>query len=130
MSEPVQTDPGTGQTGPEADFALFDELRLLADDARTYAEAELAFQKSRAGVAAGGIKSVAILGVAAFLFVFFALGALTIGALLALAEQVGAWGATGIVCGTLLIATAACLLLARRRWRATMARIAGGKGAA
>ncbi len=109
---------------------LLDELRRLGDDARNYAEAELAFQKSRAGVLAAGARDMAVLGLAGFVLVVFALVGLTIGALLALIPVLGPWGATGAVVGALVLAALICLWLALRRWRGIKALLFASKDAA
>jgi len=109
---------------------LIDELRQIGLDARTYAEAELAYQKSRAAVAASGARTVALLGLAAFVLAFFALGALTVGLLLALVPVVGAFGATALVAGGLVLAAVACVLLAGARWKRSIALLTARKDAA
>ncbi|MEO5599208.1 MAG: phage holin family protein [Novosphingobium sp.] len=114
---------------PEA-LPLFDELRQIGEDARTYAEAELAFQKSRAAVAAAGTRDVALLGLAGFVLMVFALVGLTVGALLALTPALGALGATGVVVGLLVLVALICLWSALKRWRAMKAILAGAKDAA
>jgi len=111
------------------DIPLLDELRQFREDARTYAEAELAFQKSRAAILAAGARDVALLGVAGFVAVVFALVALTVGALLALTPLLGAWGATGAVTGVLVLAALIAVWLARRRWRGIMALLFTAKDA-
>lgn len=88
---------------------LIEELRLLVDDAKMMASAELAFQKSRAQVVAAGARNLALFGLFALIFVIFALGALTVGLLLALTPLVTAWGATAIVFGGLGLAALLCL---------------------
>ena len=95
--------------------ALVGDLRQLAGDAKNLAEAELAYQASRAKVAGEAARNVAIFGVVAFVLAFFALGALTVGLLLALTPLVTAWGATAIVAGALVLGAFSCLLAANRR---------------
>ncbi|MFM5929758.1 MAG: phage holin family protein [Novosphingobium sp.] len=100
---------------PEDPF-LFDELKQLGGDARAYAEAEIAFQKARAEVAAKGIKDVALFGLVAFTVAVFGLGALVVGLLIALAPLVTAWGATAIVAGGLFAVALILILVAKARW--------------
>lgn len=102
---------------------LIDELKLLGEEARAYAEAEIAFQKSRAAVAVKGVKNAAIFVVAGLVFVLFALIALVVGLLLALVPYVGHWGALGIVAGAFVLLTLGSVLLARSHWRRMMARV-------
>jgi hypothetical protein len=126
MVDPQEdTEMAPGRTAGREDGAaeqagmapLLDELRLLADDARTFATTELAFQQARAQVAAAGIRNLALFGLFALIFVVFALGALTVGLLLALTPLVTAWGATAIVVGGLGLAAALCLRGALTGWR-------------
>ncbi len=96
---------------------LIADLRRLAADAKTLAEAELAYQKSRAAVVGRSVKTIAIYCTLAAVLVVFALGALTVGLLLALTPLVTAWGATAIVAGGLVLAAALCAFAAGGRWR-------------
>jgi uncharacterized membrane protein YqjE len=120
--------------GVMADEGLMEErslqgdLRELVDDARDYASAELNYQKARATYIAGQVPGIAIYGVLAFLFVFFALGGLVVGLIIALAPWLTAWGSTAVVCGVLVIGAVACLLLARRKWRVIASAFAEGAG--
>ncbi|MDE8653627.1 phage holin family protein [Novosphingobium album (ex Liu et al. 2023)] len=104
-----------------ADRSLQDDLRLLAADARAFAEAELAFQKSRAAFAGGEIRGIAILGVAAAVFLFFAVMALVVGLVIALAPVLTPWGSTAVVTCGLLAVTIGCVAVAARRWKRMMA---------
>ena len=97
--------------------SLIDDLRQLAEDAKTLAHAEVAYQKSRAAFVGQEVKGIAILGVLAAVFVFFALMALTVGLLVALVPILTAWGATGTVFGVLLAASGICVFLAAGRWK-------------
>ncbi|MEJ6009139.1 phage holin family protein [Novosphingobium aquae] len=105
-----------------------DELKQLGGDARAYAEAEFAFQRVRAGVAAKGLKDVALLGVVAFTVAVFGLGALVIGLLMALAPIVTAWGATAIVAGGLFLIALILVMMAKARWTRTLAAISDDDG--
>jgi hypothetical protein len=113
-------EPATGVTMEDvghADASLFDDVGALIDDGRTYLEAEIAFQKSRAAFAADRGKSVALLGLFAFAFVHLALVALVVGAVIALAPLVGGFGATAIVVGVLILLAAVLAYMARNRAR-------------
>lgn len=94
---------------------LLSDVRQLASDAKSLAEAELAFQVSRAKVAGEAAQRIAIYGIVAFLFAFFALGGLVVGLLLALTPLITAWGATAVVVGALLLGAFACVGAAARR---------------
>lgn len=113
---------------PPEDPFLIDELKQLGGDARAYAEAEFAFQRARAGVAAKGLKDVALLGLVAFTVAVFGLGALVVGLLMALAPIVTAWGATAIVAGGLFLIAMILVLLAKARWTKTLAAISDDDG--
>lgn len=106
--------------------SLVNDLRQLAGDARTLAEAELAYQTSRAKVAGEAARNIAIYGVVAFVLAFFALGALTVGLLLALTPLVTAWGATAIVVGLLALGAFTCLVAASRRVSRLRRALGGG----
>lgn len=97
--------------------AIKEELATLVEDGKTYAEAELAFQKTRLSFAADRGKSVLILAVLALGFVHLMLIALVVGAIFALAPTVGGLEATGIVVGTLLLLTIIFGLLIRSKIR-------------
>ena len=109
--------------GP-AQRSLVDDVRQMVYDGRTLLEAELAYQKSRAAVAGAGAKGVAVWGALALALVFFTLMAAVVGALLVLAQCLGALAAMGIVVGVLLIATLGAALTARRKWAHTARQLA------
>lgn len=100
---------------------LEDDLRDLVDHGLTYARAEVEWQKARVGYATGRVRSIAVLGLAAFLLVFFALVALTVGMVIGLTPLLGAIGATLTVFGVLVVVAAICALSARGQWRRMMA---------
>lgn len=97
--------------------SLKEDIRQFASDARALAEAEAAYQKSRAAFAGQEAKSIAISGLLAAVLVFFALMAVTVGLVFALTPLITAWGATAVVAGTLLAIAAALALGAARRWK-------------
>jgi hypothetical protein len=99
-----------------ADRSLVDDLRLLAGDARTLAEAEFAYQKSRAQVFGGGIGSILGFAAAALLLVSLALIGLVVGLILALTPLITAWGATAVVAGVLVLLAATAALRAKSLW--------------
>jgi hypothetical protein len=84
--------------------SLVEDVKRLVEDGRTLAEAELAYQKSRAVVAGQGAKGVLGWSALALALVFFVLMALVVGLLLALsfASPLGPWGALGVVTAGLL----------------------------
>ena len=110
----ADTDAMDEMDKPGGIAGLVADVRALAADAKNLAEAELAYQTSRARVAGAAARNMAIYGVAAFVLAFFALGALTVGLLLALTPLVTAWGATAIVVGVLALAAFGCVMAITR----------------
>jgi positive regulator of sigma E activity len=107
-----------------AERSLVDDVRQLVDDGRTLLEAELAYQKSRALVAGEAAKAVAGWGALALALLFFALMALVLGLVLALAPKLGALAATGVVVAGLAVLGAISGITAVRRWKRAAAQIA------
>ncbi len=105
--------------------SLIEDVRQLADDGRTVVEAELAYQQSRAAVAATGARGVAAWGALALALVFFALMALVVGLLLGLSSVVGPWLATAITVAALLMTALGAGMVAQARWRRTAKALAG-----
>ncbi len=86
-----------------ATFAsLKDDLTVLVEDARTYAATEIAFQKTRLGLAGKSGARALVFLVLALVLLNLALIALAVGAVIALAPLVTIWGAIAIVVGVLL----------------------------
>ncbi|MHA7818255.1 MAG: phage holin family protein [Erythrobacter sp.] len=110
-------EPETSPETSDDDFeeTLFEEASALIDDGRTYVEAELAFQKTRAKLA--GRLAGASLGlvVLALILLHIALLALAVGLVIALAPLVTIWGAILIVVGALLLAVGLLGWLAMKR---------------
>lgn len=101
--------------------SLNEDLQQLAQEARAYAEAEFQFQKSRAAYSADATKSIAILAVTALVLVFFAMMALVVGLVIALAPLITAWGSTAVVTLGLLALAVVLLLKAKKRLGRMMA---------
>jgi len=110
--------------GAPEEESLADELRGLADDAKALAQAEFAYQKSRATYAGKQAAIVAALGGGALVFLFFAVEALVFGAILALAPRLTALGATAAVAGSLVAMALLCVVVAFVRWKRMTAKIA------
>jgi len=122
---------GSGDYGVGVDHearSLLEDVRALIDDGKTYLEAELGFQKTRAAFVADRTKSAVAFGAAALLFVFLALIGLTVGAVIALTPLLTAWGATAAVVGTLLFATLLAALAVRRSVKSLMGAFASDAG--
>jgi hypothetical protein len=108
---------------------LRDDIVTLVDDARTYAEAELAFQKTRAALAGKTAGRALILLVLAVVLFHIALIALAVGAVIALAPLVTIWGAIAIVVGVMLIGVAVLVYSALGKGRLLAAMFGSDDGA-
>ncbi|NNC53671.1 MAG: phage holin family protein [Erythrobacter sp.] len=107
--EPEEEDEG--RHGP----SLTDDLFALLEDGKTYAEAEVAYQKSRAGFTANRLKGAVAFGLGAFGVFHLALIAFTVGAVIALMPLLGPWGATAAVTIALIISGVVLLMLLKSR---------------
>lgn len=96
-------------------FSLTDDVMALLEDGKTYAEAELRFQKSRAGYIGNRLKGAIAFGLGAFGVLHLALIAATVGLVIALAPVVGAWAATAIVTIALIAVGIVLLRLLKAR---------------
>lgn len=108
-----------------SDLSLAQDLRLLAQEAKTFAQAELAFQKSRAAYVGKETRNIVILLVIAAVLVFFAVMAFVVGTVIALGPLLGLWGAMAAVTVSLLLMAAFGAWNARSRLK-LMLRVAGG----
>ena len=107
----------------EPERSLVDDVEALIEDGKTYLEAELAYQKTRAAFLAEGAKGVALLGALGIAFVLLALIGLTVGLILALTPLITAWGATAVVVGLLLLGALLAVRTAAKRWSRMMAAV-------
>ena len=96
--------------------SLQDDLRELADEARDFAAAELAFQKVRASYAGAETGRIVALAAGALVLAWFMVLAVVVGAIIALVPAYGAVVATSIVAGTLALLTAILLMIAKSRF--------------
>ena len=110
---PLEDSSGAAQEAASGESIVYDIQALIADG-KTYAEAELAFQKSRAASAGQRGKAIAIYGGLAIVLIIFALFAMVMGALLSLTPVVGPVLATVIVVLSLLVLAAICGLVVVR----------------
>ena len=101
--------------------SLMDDVEVLIEDGKTYLEAELSFQKTRARFAGDRAKGVALYGLLGLMFAWMALIGLTIGLIFALTPSLGAWGATGVVVAIWLVIAGVAFRAAAGRWRALVA---------
>ena len=104
-------DEGEGAHGP----SLADDVFALLEDGKTYAEAEVAFQKSRAGFTANRLKGAIAFGLGAFGVFHLALIAFTVGAVIALMPLIGPRGATAVVTIALIVVGVILLRLLKGR---------------
>jgi uncharacterized membrane protein YqjE len=108
------------------DISLAQDLRQLAGEAKTLAQAELAFQKSRAAYVGAETRTIALLLVVAAVVVFFAVMALVVGTVIALGPLLGPWGAMAAVTLVLILLAGLCAWSAKTRLKRMMT-IIGGK---
>ena len=106
--------------------SLIDDVEVLIEDGKTYLEAELNFQKTRAQFAGDRAKGVALYALVGLMFAWMALIGLTIGLIFALTPSLGGWGATGVVVAIWLVIAAVALRAAASRWRELVASFESG----
>ncbi len=104
--EPDAEAQASPATNGDYDESLLEEVGALIDDAKLYATAELAFQKTRAGLIGknAGIAAGAV--VVAIILLHISIIALAVGLVMALAPLVTIWGAIAIVVGVMLLGVA------------------------
>ena len=108
-------------TGYEAgDLSLAEEVEALIEDGKTYIQAELSYQKTRAAFMADEAKTTAVYGLAAAAFGSLALVGLTLGLIIALTPWLTAWGASALVVGGEAVAAVLFARAAAKRWRKLM----------
>lgn len=116
QSPPILTaEHPTDENEEVASRSLTGDIKQLAEDARTLAEAEMAFQKARTSYAGAQVPRIAVAGIAAFVFFFLALMALVVGTIISLAPLIGGWAAMALVTGVLLVIAVIFALVARSR---------------
>ncbi len=104
---------------------LAQQVRGLIADGQSLIETELAFQKERIAYGLGKAKTIVVLLLLALALGFFALMALVVGLLLALAPLLGVWGALGAVLVGICAAAGLCVLIALRGLSKTRAVLLG-----
>jgi len=112
--------------GVSRDPSIAQDLRQLAGEAKTLAQAEFALQKSRAAFVGAEARSIALLLVAAAVLVFFAVMACVVGTVIALGPVIGPWGAMAAVTLALLVIAVIGALRAKSKLKRMMT-IIGGK---
>jgi hypothetical protein len=119
----AKADPAESDEAAE-NRSLIDDVEVLIDDGKTYLEAELNYQKSRALFAGDRAKGVALYALVALMFAWMALIGLTIGAIFALTPALGGWGATAVVVLAWLVVAGIAGAAAAGRWRQLVASFA------
>lgn len=99
------------------DRSLIDDVEVLIEDGKTYLEAELNYQKTRALFVGDRAKGVALWALVGFVFAWMALIGLTVGLIIALTPPLSAWGATAVVTIVWLLVAVVTLSVAASRWR-------------
>ena len=106
-SDSAAADPAASAQPSARDESIIEEISTLIDDATLYAQAEIAFQKTRASLAGRSIAVALGALVLAVILLHIALIALAVGFVIALAPLVTIWGAIAIVVGGMLLGVAA-----------------------
>lgn len=86
-----------------AERSLVEDVRVLVEDGKLLAQAEIDYHKKRALYAATAAKGITALFGAAAVLAFFAGIALVVGLVLALGQIITYWGSTALVTGVLAI---------------------------
>lgn len=104
-----------------AERSLLEDIRALAEDGKTYLEAEVGYQKTRAAYVADRAKAAVVFGAVSVLLGFLALIGITVGLIIALTPLLTAWGASLLVVLLLTLGAALAGMAAKRRWDRLMA---------
>lgn len=130
IAPPVRDDADMPEAPEEApladegdDRSLLEDVRALIDDGKTYLEAELGYQKTRAAYVADRAKGVVVFGAIAALLAFLALVGLTVGLIIALSPWLTAWGASALVVALLLVSAGLAARAAAGRWNGLLREI-------
>lgn len=124
IAPPARGDSRLPETEPDegsGDRSLIGDIQGLIEDGKTYLEAELGFQKTRAAYVADRAKAAVVFGAISVLLGFLALIGVTMGLIIALTPLLTAWGACGLVVLLLVAGAALAGRAAKRRWERLMA---------
>lgn len=97
--------------------SLFEDVEAIIEDGRTYLDAEIQYQKTRAAFVADKAKDAAIFAAVGGSMALLALVALTVGLVIALEPHLTAWGAAAAVTGAWALLAMIFIRLAARRWQ-------------
>ncbi len=98
--------------------SVIEDIEALVDGGRTYLDAELSYQKTRASFVADRLKKAVVYGIIAAVLGLLAAIGLTVGLIIALTPLVTGWGATAIVVGVLLLVAFLLIRRAAGSWGA------------
>ena len=127
--QPSDAPDDQGLTAPSGDHrSLVDDIEDLVLDAKTYIDAELSYQKTRASFVGASVKRMLAFGVIAAVLVFFAAIGLTVGLIIALTPLITAWGATAVVVGVMVLLALLLVRGAAKAWSDMMAAIKEEEG--
>jgi hypothetical protein len=129
VEEIVKADPPEADDAAE-DRSLIDDVEVLIEDGKTYLEAELNYQKTRALFVGDRAKQVVLFGLVGFVFAWMALIALTVGLVIALTPSLSAWGATAVVAIAWLLIAVVAVSVAGAKWRQIGKSLGAGEGGA
>ncbi len=107
------------------DLSLMEDVRLLLGEARTFAQAELTYQKTRAAFVGAETRSIAVLGIGAVVLLLLAVVALVLGLVIALGTLIGPWLAMIVVPVAVLAVAAIMAISARTRLKRMVALLSG-----
>ncbi len=107
------------------DLSLMEDVRLLLGEARTFAQAELTYQKTRAAFVGAETRSIAVLGIGAVVLLLLAVVALVLGLVIALGTLIGPWLAMIVVPVAVLAVAAIMAISARARLKRMVALLSG-----
>lgn len=134
IAPPTRGDDRLPQTEDSTDVesderSLLGDLQALIEDGKTYLEAEVGYQKTRAAYVADRAKAAVVFGAISVLLGFLALIGITVGLIIALTPLLTAWGASLLVVMLLALGAALAGSAAKRRWDRLMAVIDTKPGA-
>lgn len=109
--------------GERDERSLMEDVEALIEDGKTYLQAEIAYQKTRAAFVADKAKAAVLYGAIAASFAVLALIGLTVGLIIALTPWLTAWGASALVVALLLIGAYLAVRAASKQWTRLMAAI-------
>lgn len=117
---PLAPEAGEAEGNDAPVRSLLDDIEALIDDARTYLDAELSYQKTRASFVTDRVKQTIVFAVVAAVLGLLAAIGLVVGLIIALTPLITGWGATAVVVGVLLFIAGLLLRRAGRSWSSAM----------